>query len=280
MGTLSSQLLKMAQKALREIRAMGASLFAIQKQTEAIQQDIERQNKQEQTPIPITVRSELEVPERVERQRQASDDRQYRLQRLLTLGTWGAFIAASLYAYVATRQWKEMMVTSDAASDTAHQARRALVQARDQFRQDQRPYVWMTANLGSPMWITNTGQVVWDLHYTNYGKSPALGIKAYLYIRVGKRGIQPSLGPALPWGASPLPIGKDDFFSIVSKTKITQDEFNRLLSWDHPETGFIEISGRFVYGDSYGGNYESGFCLRKLKTGAIEYHTQENNYIR
>ena len=52
-----------------------------------------------------------------------------------------------------------------------------------------------------------------------------------------------------------------------------------LLDWSHPEIGYIEISGRFVYTDFYAGKDETGFCLQKLKTGAVAYCSEKTNYI-
>jgi hypothetical protein len=58
-------------------------------------------------------------------------------------------------------------------------------------RRAQRPYIWLTnGGLGSPRFVLNqknigTGQVAWDWHYTNYGRSPAYNGTYQQYIKLG-----------------------------------------------------------------------------------------------
>jgi hypothetical protein len=81
-------------------------------------------------------------------------------------------------------QLPELQKSAKAAQDSADAAKTAITQARDNFRQEQRPYNWLTNNLGGPTFFAPSaavplgqdqnqkGYVVWDWHYTNYGKSP------------------------------------------------------------------------------------------------------------
>ncbi len=62
------------------------------------------------------------------------------------------------------------------AGKSADSAFAAIAQSRDQFRQDQRPYIWLADNPhkeipNDPLLIKD--QVAWSWFYTNYGKSPA-----------------------------------------------------------------------------------------------------------
>ena len=41
----------------------------------------------------------------------------------------------------------------------------------------------------------------------------------------------------------------------------------------------IVIFGIISYTDSYGGKYETGFCLNHLRSGAVSY-CKEGNYIK
>jgi hypothetical protein len=60
-------------------------------------------------PIPeIKLKAELHTPGRVELQRTANEDRNYRLQLWLTVGTWLAFIAAAIYAGITYKMLREM----------------------------------------------------------------------------------------------------------------------------------------------------------------------------
>lgn len=88
-----------------------------------------QQQRQEQHP-PV-VRAELQIPEAVERERGRRDNRNYRLQGWLVIGTWLAFIAAAFYATVAIWEWREMIGTTDASYDSAKIARRGVALAAE-----------------------------------------------------------------------------------------------------------------------------------------------------
>jgi hypothetical protein len=62
--------------------------------------------------------------------------------------------------------------SAHAATDAATAAQKALDMTRDKFRQDQRPYIWVTS-LGEPTFVPQAGQIIWTWHMTNYGRSPA-----------------------------------------------------------------------------------------------------------
>jgi hypothetical protein len=212
----------------------------------------------------------------------------------LLLATVGAFLAAAIYGGIAYRQWRTMDATfgepkkqTKAATDAASTAQNALNQARDQFQQDQRPYIWFTNNgVGSPQFHTTpntnptTGHIVWDWHYTNYGKSPAYGIQHIdHYIKIGdapfvrsyklpERRYRPEFGYLIP-------PGKDDFSTIVSRPEITPEEYARLLRIDRG----IAIKAHIRYLDGSGTLYETGLCESRLATGAIGYCDQDN-YVR
>lgn len=59
---------------------------------------------------------------------------------------------------------------ADAAIDAAKAAQEAVRQSRENFQQDQRPYVWLTNDLGKPEFVqragTQSGQAIWDWHFT------------------------------------------------------------------------------------------------------------------
>jgi hypothetical protein len=116
--------------------------------------------------------------------------------------------------------------------------------------------------------------VFWTWRYTNYGKSPALGLQFGHFIKLGERPWEPSYsshgtGPVL---GPPLPPGKVDEAAVISPPEIDQQEFDRLLSTDQG----IKISGTITYSDAYKGDYETTFCLAKLATGAVHYCTDRN----
>jgi hypothetical protein len=92
------------ERLLRSLIEVLESLqTAVQTHTDTVRDQQERdqqQPKTESTPPPITpiLRSELLIPENIERQRRTNDKRQHRQQVWLTWGTWLAFLAAAIYA--------------------------------------------------------------------------------------------------------------------------------------------------------------------------------------
>jgi hypothetical protein len=270
----------LVNRLLDELRSLNAALLGIQQEVRAIrdQQEAANERQQEQRQHTHILNTEPQIPEAIQRDKRASEKRHFTVQAIIAGSTFLAFVAAAVYAGINYKMLRQMRQSTKAAIEAADTAQKSLAQARDQFRQDQRPYIWATANLGSPERWEPTGQLVWDLHFTNYGKSPALEIRYYDYMRIGKGAMAPSFGEPIPHKGAPLPPGKDDFITVVSKPGVTADEYARLLH--HPDTEYVEISGRFLYTDFYGGKYETAICLRKLKTGAVQYCSQATNYIK
>jgi hypothetical protein len=159
-----------------------------------------------------------------------------------------------------------------------------LQDARGNFIKDQRPFIWLTNNLGSPTFLRPPdstgpeGYVIWDWHFTNYGKTPARDIHFNHGMQIGDNALAKArdfVGPD-KMGA-PLPPNKDDFSTSFFKTKISPNEFQRLMNTE--ET--IVVYGRFTYTDASGEKYETGFCMYHLKSGPISYCPDQNsNYIK
>jgi hypothetical protein len=118
-----------------------------------------------------------------------------------------------------------------AAVKAASTAEDALKNARENLRSKQRPIIWLTNNLGAPQFIPNlnkadgTGQIVWDWHFRNYGKTPARHITYRDFMRI-ENITEESHGATGPSIGAPLPTGKDDFATVVSHPAISQTEFN------------------------------------------------------
>jgi hypothetical protein len=197
---------------------------------------------------------------------------------------FGMEIVASVFLMLAAIftgfQWK-------AASQANALTQKALRNARDNFRQDQRPYIWLTNELGSPRFVpfnndpaSGTGQAVWAYHFTNYGKTPASNIRFTEEIKVGDRPFakthahdnrtRESVG-------APLPPNKTDFSMVISEPGITRAEFSLLMSVQSQKT--ISIRVVFRYTDNSIGQYETGICLQRLNAGAIGY-CRDGNYIK
>ena len=160
----------------------------------------------------------------------------------------------------------------------------ALRLTKRQFIQEQRPYIWLMNALGSPRFILNgnnpssdAGQVVWDYHFTNYGKTPAIDIDLQQFIKLGDGPFVKSYGNYSSNKGAPLPPTKDDWDTVISELGIPANRFSELLKAEIPNG--ISIKAVFHYADLAGGKYETGFCLNRLNSGAIGY-CREGNYVK
>ena len=197
-------------------------------------------------------------------------------ENVLARATVFLAIATLLLAIIAGIQaW--ILATTDTstrqAADAAVKSARAAETALQLTKQEQRPIIWLT-NLGGPQFILDkppsdptTGQIVWDWHYTNYGKTPALHVSFHHFMIIESER-EESFG-AKPAGseAAPLPTGKDDFSSVVSRPGIKSGRFARLMQTDEA----IGIEGEITYYDAAGVQYRTTFCLRHLALGGILY---------
>jgi hypothetical protein len=174
-----------------------------------------------------------------------------------------------------------------AASEANKLTHEALRNARDNFRQDQRPYIWVTNDMGSPIFVpwnndpaSPTGQVIWTYRFTNYGKTPASNSTFTQEMKIGNRPFTKTYTHDKQTRESigaPLPPNKIDFSTVVSDPGITRTEFNQVISTQSRESISIRIV--FTYTDNSIGKYETGVCLVRLNTGAISY-CREGNYIK
>jgi hypothetical protein len=164
--------------------------------------------------------------------------------------------------------------------DAADAAQSAVANAKEQFRQDARPYVWVTNNgLGQPEFIfdrtltgapMNTGQILWTFHYTDYGKTPAYNLSSERLFSVGVNSpFRESHGfsQVEKVKGTPVPPNKDDFQTVVSDPGITAEQYKQFLRTDNA----LRIRAVIQYSDAYGEKYETGLCLGRLASGAIQY---------
>ena len=202
------------------------------------------------------------------------------LTKLMIYFTGLIAVATALYMIFSGWQLYEIRSGGDETRKLAQAAR----DSADIARQDQRPYVWLTNDLGRPGCIRPPAApsspecyVVWDFRFTNYGRAPANNVRFVGNLNVGDgAGGKPKIFEPLKV-AAPLPPGKNDFATALWQTKITEQEFERLMKSEDT----IVLFGRILYTDTYGQDYETGFCLQHLVSGAIAYcGGNEGNYIR
>jgi hypothetical protein len=193
--------------------------------------------------------------------------------------------AALLFLIIYTCETRR---TNNLTKSTLENSKRQFVESQDtskrQFYADQRPYIWLTNNLGGPTFLRppgskgDDGYVVWDWHYTNYGKTPARDVRFNQGMQIGDEVLnKPRVFDGPEKTGAPLPPNKDDFTTSFFKTKISSKEFNRLTSNENT----IVVYGHFTYTDSAGNQYETALCMYHLKLGPISYCPEPTaNYIK
>jgi hypothetical protein len=192
------------------------------------------------------------------------------------LGTWLAFAAAAIYAGIAAKQklimdstYQEVQKQTAAAQCAARAAQEAVRQAHDQFVQDQRPYMAQTANTTQgPKFFVNpvkpdSGQILWDWHMNNYGKSPAYDVSITEEINTG-RGFVHSVGQLQPVLAGAVVPNFESFRTIASQP-MSRERFDELIKKDEG----IAIRIVIKYRDSYRIPYETRLCFSHLASTAI-----------
>jgi hypothetical protein len=110
----------------------------------------------------VNIRAELHTPEHIERQRTENQNRNYRLQAWLVVGTWLAFIAAAIYAGITFRIW--------------HQMEEQTKTAQSQLEAVDRPWLKITFT-PDPITFQQGGmQIGLRAKITNVGRSVATGV--------------------------------------------------------------------------------------------------------
>jgi hypothetical protein len=178
---------------------------------------------------------------------------------------------------------KNLAISTDKQATTADAA---LTLARDNFRREQRPYIWFTlAGAGqiefhqTPRTDPPSGQILWTFHITNYGRSPAYGFQHVREeIKIGDSPFKVIWQREYKTGGqgTVIPPTKDDFATVVSDPGIALSEFNRLLGIDNS----IQVRVRMNYSDGDGFLYETGFCESRLTNGGSIKYCDEGNYIK
>jgi hypothetical protein len=205
-------------------------------------------------------------------------------ETLLARATVWLVIATFLLAAIAAGQAWILATTdvstrkaADAAVKSATTLETALQTGRENFRAEQRPIIWLTNNLGSPQYVNLTnnpggGQIAWQWHFTNYGKSPALHLTFHQLIKIEDK-IEEGYGYKGPSVGAPVPANKEDMAEIASQPDISAEQFKKLMAADEA----IGVSGEITYYDTYGNKYITTFCLRHLTLGGSLYCKEGND---
>ena len=154
---------------------------------------------------------------------------------------------------------------SEAAVQSAAAAIEAVKVARENFERDQRPYLWLTETSGPIYKEFGGGRIVWNCHFTNYGKTPAQIIGGDVRMNIGENALKSArlLTTNKPGTRHPVPPGKDDFFTTISPEPVSRTQFAELLQ----RSESIIVYGQIVYTDSTQAHYDTTFCLYNLASG-------------
>lgn len=132
---------------MAELRSRSAALLRFQDQIKSTSEYQKAREEAHNEPIPIV--AALSTPVAISVKAETKEAKSICQVILKTIEIIG-IVAVITYAILTFFIWKEMQITSDAALDSANQARRslgisqrAIAQTRDQFRQDERPYITM-----------------------------------------------------------------------------------------------------------------------------------------
>jgi len=206
MDFLAQQFIAAAKKLREQLDVLRKYMFRLhrdaQEQVKAIRETRDAYNQSQNTPQ--VLRAELQVPKAIEVTTSPKDKKSGREWFKLAVETLTLF-AVIAYTVIAKHQWSEMISARHQAQGAVEAATRSATAAEntntavaDQFRLDERPYLW-----GDPNGIVidpnkpNALDVIFvagpndisagaTVKIRNLGKSPAVGIKMTgTYYKIG-----------------------------------------------------------------------------------------------
>lgn len=150
----------------------------------------------------------------------------------------------------------------------------ALKNSKDQFRAEQRPYVFLISNaitLSRPPIIVpvgeHKGQMMGATHFSNYGRSPAIDVTEDAHIAIGDKECSELEGDAITdeHGTMVAP-GDTSFFNFAySRTIPTEEMIKSIVAGDIP----VAVFGHFEYTDTHPTpkvTYLTEFCVMPYVT--------------
>jgi len=194
MDYVTRQFINLTKKFRKELRNYVSNLnSALHKQTEAICESHQVSNDKQGPSPEVTILNNL--PSSIEihqNEKDAKDERNYkRFMFLVTTMTLGALV---VYADLVYLQYLQMVAATvathkaaDAADSAAHTAQSALQASQEQFRNEQRPYIWLAAGTATktqlvsdsslPMLQQQGLNLLVNIQASNGGHSPAVEIR-------------------------------------------------------------------------------------------------------
>lgn len=230
------------------------------------------------TPI---ARAIIEVRDSILQEYRANQQTQHRENQANRRIATAAVVGAWIYAAIAAFQWFAMLAANKqsatgvgAAVRAADTAQLAVQDARNNFRRDQRPYIWMANMTVGPSYDVTRKEIVWNWFYANYGKTPAYQSKGRQFMKLGTGPFKfSSLHGDIAF--APLPPNRaGEYDTVFSQPGVTPEEFQAFMQVD----GGIQMRVDISYSDSYGGQYYTGFCFSHNANGSVQYC--DNTYMK
>jgi hypothetical protein len=267
---------------LAELRSLNNNL---QKHSDAIAEATEATKTYEhKTP---EVRAVLNFPEGVQADKKAADSRTERYQNRNLLLAWLTFGALFVYACTTIGIYIATYKAAKAAEKAATAAQQSITTARELFQKDQRPYLWYSVIKPCP--IARDKIMCANIHFVNYGKSPAIREHGRGQIFFGKDALQQGdtwfakLPPKTPEGVAtsivppgiPTEVDKAPFSSIFSDKTATISDLGYIVMHD----AAVVWVAREEYYDISGNFYTSEICVLRLANGLLG-HCEKHNEIK
>ena len=166
---------------------------------------------------------------------------------------------------------------------TRTQTDQQIKNAADQFRIEERPYIWIQdrpKDDSAPMIGTDPsiGKFAWNIYYANFGKSPAIRFCREVHLVTGEGALKRVVDINHETCKSPsggiIPPGKLELTSAFAEGTPSERDISQ---WKAMLNGIV-VYGRFDYSDTLGGEYFSQFCMATQPNGRIG-DCEGHNYI-
>jgi hypothetical protein len=242
------------------------------------------------------VRLPVEIPEYYRSEESERPKKNFREKLRIGLEITGVILALAvavitlLTLHVFRKQLWEAQTQTGIFRQQADQAKQdaaaQLSVATNQFIAEQRPYVWThdpplpPDPLANNVMAFENGILGWNIYYTNYGKSPAIGLCVEAHIETGKNALDKVVDinhntcKSATQGIIEPPM-RLEWTSAWTKHQVSDTE---LKEWMSTNYGLV-VYGRLDYSDSFGKSYFSQFCMARQKN-AIIAECKNHNHIQ
>jgi hypothetical protein len=198
---------------------------------------------------------------------------------LITIATWGAFIAAAIYAGIAASQLPEMRSATEAAITSANAAKDSVTLARKNAHFDQR--AWLGISYGTYVYKVGEPFAV-TMHVVDTGKSPARNVHGEAVTvfleRHEKLVFSYDHGTSINMGTM-FQTAPQDAISWLIPTGIPKEGkiqplkiSTRMEAALKSGSGYIVVYGRLNYDTVFSGHHWIQFCAPST---AMEFNQSE-----